>query len=275
MEAVLTLRESKTTVPVDTCFLPLLIPFEICSGLHKKLHLHLFKFTHTEDKLTGNNFIPERLPCLRDAERNFHTTGLLHVQEIHKNTLCCFRAEINRTRLLTHRTQLCTEHQVKLTHIGPVARSTHRTGNFQIDNNLFYFLEIIRLQSRFETSIDLINFFLIIHHTRIRLTEHLLIKIFKTTLRLLYFFRNLRIYFRDIILDQNIRTVTFFRILIIDQRIIERIYVSRSFPGSWMHKNRRIDTHDIFIQLHHRLPPVVAEILLQLSAHLTIIVHGT
>ena len=41
------------------------------------------------------------VPVLRDAEGNFHSAGFLNVKEVDKNTLGCFRPEINFTGFLT------------------------------------------------------------------------------------------------------------------------------------------------------------------------------
>ena len=57
--------------------------------------------------------------------------------------------------------------------------------------------------------------------------------------------------------------VVFLVVFVVDQRIVERIYVTGSFPGFRMHKDGRIDTYDIIMHLHHGLPPVFFEVVLQ------------
>src|SRR5258708_6171042 len=79
MKTIFSFRETKTTMPLHTRLLPFLIPFKISSRLYEILHLHLLKFTHAENKLACNNFIPECFARLRNTKRNFHPSGLLHI----------------------------------------------------------------------------------------------------------------------------------------------------------------------------------------------------
>ncbi|MCY1538223.1 hypothetical protein D9M68_737520 [compost metagenome] len=117
-------------MPFKPGLFPVFKPFFVFTRTNKKLHFHLLKFTHPHDKLAGNYFIPEGLTDLGNTERNFHPAGLLYVQKIHKNALCCFRTKVYLFTTLGHGTKLCAEHQVKLAYIGPVLCSAYRTGNF-------------------------------------------------------------------------------------------------------------------------------------------------
>src|SRR5574337_516230 len=125
-------------VPFHPSFFPVIIPFHLCSWFNKKLHFHLFKFTHSENKLPGNNFVAKCFPCLCNAEGYFHTTGFLHIQKIYKNSLCCFGAQIYRSGIISYRTHLRTKHKIKLSYLCPVARTAYRTNNFTIFYNLFH-----------------------------------------------------------------------------------------------------------------------------------------
>ena len=69
---------------------PLFVPFQFGARAHEKLHFHLFKLPHTEDKLTGHNLVTEGFADLGDAKRHLHSSGLLDVQEVDKNPLGCF-----------------------------------------------------------------------------------------------------------------------------------------------------------------------------------------
>src|SRR5665647_1663979 len=82
-------------MPSHPCFFPVPEPFKLCSGLHKKLHLHLFKLTHAEDKLPGNDLISEGFAYLSDTEGKLHAARLLNVKEIHKDALCGFGTQEN------------------------------------------------------------------------------------------------------------------------------------------------------------------------------------
>ena len=77
------------------------------------------------------------------------------------------------------------------------------------------------------------------------------------------------------LLYQHVGTVALFRILVVDQRVVERRDVSRSLPGLGVHENRGVDADDILVQFDHRIPPIAFDVVLQLHAVLTVIVHGT
>lgn len=42
-----------------------------------------------------------------------------------------------------------------------------------------------------------------------------------------------------------------------------------------MHEDRGVDADDILVQFNHRIPPITLDIVLQLHAVLSVIVHGT
>ena len=91
-------------MPVQTGFFPFLEPFEFGTGADEKLHFHLLEFTHTENKLPGNNFVAESFSCLCNPERDFHPAGFLYVQVIYKNALGGFRTKVNNIGIFAHRT---------------------------------------------------------------------------------------------------------------------------------------------------------------------------
>ena len=45
--------------PVTAEASPILEPFEVCSGFAEEFKFHLFKFTNTEDKVSGSDFVSE------------------------------------------------------------------------------------------------------------------------------------------------------------------------------------------------------------------------
>ena len=49
---------------------------------------------------------------------------------------------------------------------------------------------------------------------------------------------------------------------------------SRRFPNGRMHEDGGIDSHHIFIQQNHAVPPVFFDVVFQLYAHLTVVIHG-
>ena len=76
------------------------------------------------------------------------------------------------------------------------------------------------------------------------------------------------------LLDQHVGTVAFLRILVVDQRVVERRDVSRSLPGLGVHEDRGVDADDVLVQFDHRIPPIALDVVLQLHAVLPVIVHG-
>ena len=68
--------------------------------------------------------------------------------------------------------------------------------------------------------------------------------------------------------------VSFLTVFVIDHGIAESVDMAAGFPNHWMHENRRIDAHDIFVELGHGLPPVVFYVLFEFAAVLAVVVDG-
>ena len=90
MVTVFVCTQSQRKMPLQTGFFPEFIPETFCARANKELHFHLFKFTHTEDKLTGNYLISKGFTSLGNPKRNLHPCSLLHIQEVYKDALSCF-----------------------------------------------------------------------------------------------------------------------------------------------------------------------------------------
>ena len=84
-------RCTQGQVPSHSGGSPLFVPFQFGARTHEKLHFHLFKLPHTEDKLTCYNLVTEGFPDLSDAKRYLHAGGLLHIEEVDKDPLGCLR----------------------------------------------------------------------------------------------------------------------------------------------------------------------------------------
>ena len=50
--------------------------------------------------------------------------------------------------------------------------------------------------------------------------------------------------------------------------------VAGSLPHGRVHEDGGVDTHDIAVHQHHRLPPIFLDIILKLNAVLTVVIHG-
>ena len=121
---------------------------------------------------------------------------------------------------------------------------------------------------------DLIPFRLVFEHASVRRAELGFIESITKLLRSLgHFLIYLLLDLRQVIFDQYIGTIAFLGILVIDQRVIERVDMAGGLPDSRVHKDSRIDADYIFVQQRHAVPPVFLYVIFQLYAILPIIVH--
>ena len=217
VKAVFLVAHAKSFVPLQTCFFPLAEPFEFFAGTNKKLHLHLFELTHTENKLTCNNLVAESLTYLCDTKRNAHTSGFLHIQEVNKNTLCCFRTQINRHRTVGSTTHFCFKHEVELTNISPVLCSRNWTYDAVIQNNLLQLSQVVGFHCRFIAIVEFVTFCNMLKHARICCAIEVGIeRLTKTLCRLSHFLFNFIVEFCNLILNEHIGTIAFLGITIIN-----------------------------------------------------------
>src|SRR5690554_1865788 len=87
--------KTKCLVPSHTNCLPVFEPLQLFSRRDEELHLHLLELTHAEDELARHDLIAERLAYLSDAEGDFHSPCLLHVEEVDEDSLCCLGTKID------------------------------------------------------------------------------------------------------------------------------------------------------------------------------------
>src|SRR5690606_18056551 len=112
------------------------------SGFNKELHLHLFKLAHTKDKLTRHDFVSEGFAGLCNTKRDFHTSGFLNIQKIHKNALCRLGTKIQIYGVFGRSSQLGAKHKVKLLDISPVFTSGYGTYYSEVFNELLESFQI-------------------------------------------------------------------------------------------------------------------------------------
>ena len=122
---------------------------------------------------------------------------------------------------------------------------------------------------------DLVPFSLVLENTRVCLTEFCLIEsVAKLLGRFGYLLIDFLLDLSQVILDQHVGTVSFLRILVIDQRVVERVHMARSFPDRRMHEDRGVDTDNVLVQQRHAVPPIFLDVILQLNAILSVVVDG-
>src|SRR4029077_10113608 len=101
-------------VPLAPRLLPLLVDPRRVFGPNEVLHLHLLALTRPEDELAGRDLVAERLPDLRDAERQLPAHRLLHVVEIHEDALRRLRPQPGDRRVVLDRADEGLEHEIEL-----------------------------------------------------------------------------------------------------------------------------------------------------------------
>ncbi len=276
MKTIVFLTQTQSQVPLEAGFLPFFVPFQLSTGAHEKLHFHLLKFAHAENELTCHDFVAKRFSRLGYPERNFHTARFLYIQKIHKNTLRRFGPQIDGGRILAYGTHLRTEHEIELTNLGPVARSADGAYDFTLFNDLFQVGHVVLPHGFIETGIYRLPLLLIFLNAWIGFAEKNFIKGLSETLGgFVYLLIDFIFNLAQVILNQVIRAIALLTVLVVDHGIIEGIHVTRGFPRGGMHKNRRVDAHDVVVHVHHALPPIFADIFFQFDTVLSVIINGT
>ena len=271
---VIGIAEAQRFMPFQTNLLPFLEPIQFRSRFYKELHLHLFELTHTEDELTGYNLVTESFTDLSDTERNFHAAGLLYVQIIDKDTLCRLRTKIDFHRTIGSRTHIGREHQIELTNFCPILSTGNRASYFFVNNDLTELFQIVIVQRFCETFVQCITLCLMLKNTPIGAAELSFVESFTKSFGSFgHLFINLIIVLSQLIFNQHIGTVAFFRVFIINQRIVKCIHMSGSLPDGRVHKDCRVNTDNVFVQQHHAVPPVFFNIVFQFNTHLSVVIH--
>ena len=104
---------------------------------------------------------------------------------------------------------------------------------------------------------------LIIDHALICGAELRLIKgITKAFARLSHLFFDFFFVFRNLILNQNVGAVAFFAIAVVNERVVESIHMTAGFPHGGVHEDGGVDAHNVAVQQHHALPPILLDVIL-------------
>ena len=273
VETIVFCAKTESLVPSHARFLPLAEPFEFGAWLHEELHLHLFKFAHTEDELASYDLITESLTDLCNTKRNLHATCLLHIEVVHEDTLCGLRTEVDGRCPLRSRPHFGLKHEVELAHFSPVASTANGANDFLVQDDLAQFFKVAIIESHRKTLVQSIALSSNFEHTTVGGAEFFFVEGFLETLATLsHFFLNLLVIFCELIFDKHVSAIAFLRILVVNQGIVKRIYVTRSLPNSGVHEDGRVDAHDVLVEQSHRLPPVLFDIIFEFNAELTVVI---
>src|SRR6185436_12375511 len=108
-------------------------------GAAEILHLHLFEFTGSKDKVTWRDLIAKRFADLRNAERQLAARGVQHVRKIDENALSSFGPEVSKcVGIVISRNGAngCLEHQVEFARFRQAAFRTFARVNFCMKRTL-------------------------------------------------------------------------------------------------------------------------------------------
>ena len=275
VEAVVLHGQAQGAVPLHAVLLPVGVPLHLGAGLHEELHLHLLELAHAEHELPRHDLVAEGLAGLRDAEGDLHPRALLHVEEVHEDALCRFGAEVDRAALTAHAAQLGGEHQVELPHLGPVGGTAHRALDLLVDDQLAHGLQVVGVEGLLHAPFHRVDAVLAALHVGVGGAELRLIEgLAELAARLVDLLGDLLLVLADVLLQQHVRPVALLAVLVVDQRIVEGVHVAAGLPHGGVHEDGRVDAHDVLVELHHGLPPVAADVGLQLGAVRAVVVRG-
>ena len=104
--------------PLQTAFLPGVVPFLVRAGLDEELHFHLLEFARPKREVPRRNLVSEGLAHLCDPERNLLTRTVEHVPKIDVDPLCGLRPQIHRGCRILHRPHEGLEHEIEIAGLG-------------------------------------------------------------------------------------------------------------------------------------------------------------
>ena len=167
------------------------------------------------------------------------------------------------------------EHEVELTHFRPVLRARDGTHDFLVDDNLAQRVKVARVHRIRKTLMQRVALGLMLEHTGVGGAKLCLVEALAETLGgLSHLLGDFVVDFGYLVLDEHISAITLLRVLVVNQRVVERIHVARCLPDGRVHEDGRVDAHDVFVEQRHRVPPITFDIVFELNAVLTVVIHS-
>src|SRR6185436_14927544 len=121
--------DPKVGVPLTPSREPLVEEARRVIGTAEVLHLHLLELARAEDEVPRRDLVAERLPDLRDAEREPPSRRLLDVLEVDEDALRRLGTQPRDRRGVLSRPDERLEHEVEAPRVGKLLLATVRTGN--------------------------------------------------------------------------------------------------------------------------------------------------
>ena len=272
--AIVLVAHAQGLVPSQAHFLPVLKPLHLRAGLAEELHLHLLKLPHAEDKLAGDNLVTESLTYLGDTEGQLHAPCLLHVQVVDEDALSRLGTQVNLVGGIGKGTHLRGEHQVKLAHVRPVLGARYGIHDALVQYDLLQFRQVRPLHGLGITLMQSVSLGHVLQHPGIGLAELLLVEsVSETLLGLGHFLVYLLVILGDLVFYQIVGAITLLGVLVVYQGIIESVHVATGFPHSGVHEDGRVYAHDVAVEQHHALPPILLDVVLELHAVLAVVIY--
>ena len=227
VETVVLRAHAEVHVPLHAVLLPLAEPFHLGAGPYEELHLHLLELPHAEDELAGHHLVAEGLADLGYAEGNLHASGLLDVDVVHEYALCGLGAQIDLAAVVANGAELGGEHQVELTHVGPVPGAADGADYAAVEDYLLVLGEVVRLLCGNVAVVNLFVMGLVAQHVGVGLAELLLVEaVAELAASLLHLLVDLLLDLGEVVLDEHVGAVSFLGVLVVDEGVVECGYVS-------------------------------------------------
>ena len=275
VETIVLVAHAQGLVPLQAMLLPVVEPLHLRSGLAEELHLHLLKLTHTEHELACHNLVSEGLSYLRYAEGQLHAARLLHVEEVDKDALSRLRTQVDAAGSLGRGAHLGREHQVELPYIGPVLSTADGVYDAFVQDNLLQLGQVGSLHGGSVAGVQGVALLLMVEHAGVGGTKLSLVEVVAEAFAGLgHLLVYLLVILGYLVLYEVVGTVALLRVTVVYQRVVESIHVTAGLPHRGVHEDRSVDAHNVAVQQHHRLPPVLLDVVFQLNAVLSVVVNG-
>ena len=274
VEAIVLCAEAECLVPSHACLLPLFEPLKLGAGFHEVLHFHLLELSHAEDELSGYDFVAEGFSDLGDAERNLHAAGFLHVEVVHEDALRGFGAQVDGGGAIGGGTHFGLKHEVELTHVCPVACAADGAGYFFVQDDLLEFVEVHLAHCLCEAFVQCAFLGFVLQHAGVGAAELGFVEGFAETLACFGdFFLDFLFVLAYLVFNENVGAVTLLRVAVVDEGVVECVDVARGFPNGGVHEHGAVQSHDVLVEEHHGLPPVLFDVVFEFHTILSVVVH--
>ena len=147
--------------------------------------------------------------------------------------------------------QMCIRdrHKVELTNVGPVSCSAYGAHNSLVKYYLLQFVEVNIVHGFLVTGVQSIALLFVLNDTLTGGAEFLFVKrVSETFAGFSHFLGYFLVVFCYLVLNEHIGTVTFLGIAVVDERVIECVYMSGGFPHCGVHENSCVYANYVLVK---------------------------